>query len=129
MTFELTILTLAAILQAIQFALYSTSASTQVGPKASMGPRDQKIELTGKAGRLQRALSNHFEGLILFTIAVIVVTLGEQSTTVTQTCAILYLVARVLYIPAYVWALAPWRSVIWFVGFGATLTMLFAALI
>ncbi|TYB90216.1 MAPEG family protein [Oceaniovalibus sp. ACAM 378] len=129
MTHELTILTLAALLQVVQFALYSVAAQRQVGSKAAMGPRDRMVELTGTAGRLQRAMNNHFEGLILFTIAVVVVTTGDQSSTLTQSCATLYLIARVLYIPAYVWGLAPWRSVIWSVGLLATVVMLIAALV
>ncbi len=129
MTHELTILTLAALLQVVQFALYSVAAQRQVGSKAAMGPRDRMVELTGTAGRLQRAMNNHFEGLILFTIAVVVVTTGDQSSTLTQICATLYLIARILYVPAYVWGLAPWRSVIWSVGLLATVVMLLAALV
>jgi uncharacterized MAPEG superfamily protein len=80
-------------------------------------------------GRLQRALNNHFEGLILFTLAVVVVTLGNQSTPVTQYAAWTYLAARILYIPAYALGWRPWRSAIWAVGFFATLTMIVAALL
>ena len=80
-------------------------------------------------GRLQRAMNNHFEGLILFTLAVVVVTMGNQSTMVTQNAAWVYLVARVLYIPAYAYGLRPWRSAVWGVGFIAPLTMIVAALI
>ncbi|WP_108484966.1 MAPEG family protein [Oceaniglobus ichthyenteri] len=129
MTPELTVLTLSALLQVVQFVLYSVAANRQVGPDVAAGPRDEKIELTGTAGRLQRAMNNHFEGLILFTIAVVVITLSNQSTTVTQYCAYAYLAARILYIPAYTQAWTPGRSVIWIVGFAATVIMLIAALI
>ena len=128
MTPELQILTYAALLQVVQFALYSVAANLQVGPKAAMSPRDKSIQLTGTAGRLQRAMNNHFEGLILFTIAATVITLSDQSTPFTATCASVYLIARLLYVPAYVQGLAPWRSLIWFAGFGATVAMLLAAL-
>jgi uncharacterized MAPEG superfamily protein len=129
MTTELTILALAGLLQAVQFGLYSVTANMQVGAQIALGPRDTAIELHGTAGRLKRAMNNHFEGLILFTIAVIVVTLGEQSTPTTQTCAYVYLAARVLYIPAYAFGLTPWRTLIWIVGFASSVTMLVAALI
>jgi uncharacterized MAPEG superfamily protein len=33
----------------------------------------------------------------------------------------------VLYVPAYAFGLVPWRSVIWLVGFLATLAMIAAA--
>ncbi|GAB4265671.1 MAG: MAPEG family protein [Pararhodobacter sp.] len=129
MTPELTVLALAALLQAAQFALYSVMAQMQVGTRYAASPRDTPRQLTGMAGRAQRALTNHFEGLILFTIAVLVVTLADQSTTVTQTAAWCYLGARVLYVPAYLYGWVPGRSLIWFVGFLATLAMLVAALI
>lgn len=129
MTPELTALTLAALLQVLQFFAYSITANRQVGPKVAMGPRDTPVHLTGTAGRLQRALNNHFEGLILFTIACVVVTLGGQSTEFTAACGWVYVLARVLYVPAYAFGLTPWRSVVWSVGFLATVLMLLAALI
>jgi uncharacterized MAPEG superfamily protein len=128
LTPELTALTLAALLQTLQFAAYSIAANRQVGAKTALGPRDNPVQLTGTAGRLQRALTNHFEGLILFAIACGVIALTDQSTPFTATCAWTYLAARVLYVPAYAYGLTPWRSVIWSVGFLATLLMLLAAL-
>jgi len=86
-------------------------------------------QLSEKPARLYRAFNNHFEGLILFTLAVVVVTLSDQSTGFTATCATVYLIARILYIPAYYFGLAPWRSLIFFAGFLATTFMLIAALI
>ncbi len=136
MTPELLVLTLAALLQCGQFALMSVAANLDVGPARTMSPRDpQRLGkplaemLSVKSGRLYRAFNNHFEGLILFTIAVLVITLTDQSTAVTQTAAWTYLIARVAYVPAYYFGLAPGRSLIWFVGFLATLTMLIAALV
>ena len=129
MTPELTALALAGLLQAAQFALYSVLANLQVGPKYAMGPRDTPRQLTGAAGRAQRPLNNHFEGLIFFTIAVTVITLSDKSSGLTNLCAATYLMARVAYVPAYLLGLSPWRSLIWFVGFGATVTMLLRALV
>ncbi|MCK8483654.1 MAPEG family protein [Aliiroseovarius sp. S2029] len=129
MTPELTILALAALFQVVQFCIYSVLAQMQVGSKYAASPRDRPRELTGKAGRAQRALNNHFEGLILFTAAVVVVTVSGQSTATTQTCAYVYLAARLLYLPAYLFGWSPWRSLIWFVGFVATTVMLISALI
>lgn len=128
MTPELTILALSAVLQAVQFVLYSAAAQRQVGPKYAAGPRDEPRQLTGVAGRLQRALANHFEALILFTIAVVVVQLSGQNTGFTAACAATYLAARVLYVPAYAFGWTPWRSLIWFIGFLATLAMILATL-
>jgi uncharacterized MAPEG superfamily protein len=136
MTPELTALALAGLLQCLQFALMAIPANLELGPGKTLSPRDPARlgkplieQVSPRTGRLFRALNNHFEGLILFTLAVVVVTLGNQSTPVTQYAAYTYLAARVLYVPAYAFGLVPWRSLIWFVGFLATLTMIVASLI
>jgi uncharacterized MAPEG superfamily protein len=131
MTPELTALTLAGLLQMVQFVLFAVPANMELGTRYTSGPRDRPPErpLSTLTARLQRALNNHFEGLILFTLAVVVVTLGNQSTPVTQYAAWTYLAARILYIPAYALGWRPWRSAIWAVGFFATLTMIVAALL
>ena len=129
MTHELHVLILAALLQVVQFAIYSVTANMQVGVKKAMSPRDEPIHLTGIAGRAQRAMQNHFESLILFGIAAIALTLAEKSTPFTAICASAYLIARLAYVPAYLQGLVPWRSLIWFIGFTATLLMLFTALL
>lgn len=128
MTPELTVLALAGLLQGLQFASFAIPANKMLGPKLTMGPRDNVPPLTGILGRLNRALNNHFEGLILFTLAVVVVTLGGAASGFTATCAWIYLIARILYVPAYAFGWVPWRSVIWAVGFAATMLMILAAL-
>jgi uncharacterized MAPEG superfamily protein len=131
MTPELTVLALAGLLQAAQFTLFAIPANRELGVGYTSSPRDRppSRQISTLTGRLQRAMNNHFEGLILFTLAVVVVTLGDQSSPVTQYAAWSYLGARVLYIPAYALGWRPWRSAIWGVGFFATLTMIVAALI
>ncbi|MFN3277252.1 MAG: MAPEG family protein [Paracoccus hibiscisoli] len=130
MTPELTALALAGLLQTGQFAAYSIMAQRQVGRRAAMSPRDGgQVQLTGMAGRLQRAFNNHFEGLIMFTLAVVVVTLGQAGSTLTAICAWAYLAARILYIPAYLLGWVPGRSIIWITGFAATVLMILSALI
>lgn len=131
MTPELTVLALAGLLQALQFTIFAIPANKELGVGYTSSARDRPPSqpMSTVTGRLQRALNNHFEGLILFTLAVVVVTLGNQSTPVTQYAAWTYLAARVFYIPAYAFGWRPWRSAIWSVGFFATLTMIVAALV
>jgi len=131
MTPELTALALAALLQAVQFVLYAIPANLELGPGYTMSARDRppSREMSARTARLGRALNNHFEGLILFTIAVLVVTLGQAASPFTAACAWVYLGARVLYIPAYAYDLRPWRSLVWAVGFFATLLMILASLV
>lgn len=131
MTPELTALALAGLLQMVQFILFAVPANLELGTRYTSGPRDKAPErpVSTLTGRLQRAMNNHFEGLILFTLAVVVVTLSGQSTALTAILAYTYLAARILYIPAYAMGLAPWRSAIWAVGWFATLALMLTALI
>ncbi len=129
MTPELTALTLAGLLQAVQYTAYSIAGQRQLGQRVALGTRDNTPELTGKTARIHRALNNHFEGLIMFTIAVVVVTLSDQSTTVTATAAYTYVVARVIYVFCYVYGAVPWRSYVWLISMLACITMMIAALI
>lgn len=137
MTPELTILALAGLLQALQFAAMAIPANIELGMGKTtsardpdrMGGKTMLEQLSTKTGRLARALNNHFEALILFTLAVVVVELSGQNTKFTAGCAIAYLIARVAYVPAYYFGLSPWRSYIWFIGFGATLAMIISTLI
>jgi uncharacterized MAPEG superfamily protein len=128
MPIEIKILGYAAILQFIQFVLMAVPVNLQLGPLYTLGNRDEPKQATAVAGRLKRALENHSEGLILFTIAVVVVVLGNVSSPYTETCAWTYLAARVLYVPAYASGVFMVRSLIWTVGFIATLLMLIEAL-
>lgn len=136
MTPELTVLALAGLLQGAQFVLMTVPANIELGPGKTASPRDPgrlgkplEEQVSAKTGRLFRALNNHFEALTLFTIAVVVVTLGDKGTGFSATCAWTYLVARILYIPAYYFGWSPWRSLIWFVGFLSTMLMILSALI
>ena len=136
MTPELTVLTYAALLQCIQFALMAIPANLELGVGKTASPRDLDrlgkpiIELLSvKTARLARAMNNHFEALILFGIATTVISLADKTNAITTACAYTYLGARVLYIPAYYFGWTPWRSYIWFVGFFATLAILVIAII
>tara|TARA_R110000787_G_scaffold48632_10_gene116958 strand:+ start:771 stop:1166 length:396 start_codon:yes stop_codon:yes gene_type:complete len=131
MTPELTALTLAALLQVVQFVLYAVPANLELGSGYTMSARDREPsrQMSDKTRRLGRAMDNHFEGLILFGIAVGVVQMSGQNTGVTAACAWAYLAARVLYIPAYAFGWTPGRSLIWGVGLFATIALLVAALV
>jgi len=135
MTPELTVLALAALWQVIQITLMAIPANLELGTAKTLSPRDPERldkplmdQVSPRTGRLHRAMNNHFEGLILFTIAVLVGTLGDASSALTTTCAWTYLGARILYVPAYAFGWVPWRSLIWAVGLGATVLMLLTAL-
>jgi uncharacterized MAPEG superfamily protein len=136
MTPELTVLALAALLQVVQYALMAIPANAELGIATTLSPRDPAMigkplaeQVSPRTGRLIRALQNHFEALILFTVAVVVVTLSGAANGFTAACAWVYLAARILYVPAYAFGWVPWRTVVFAIGFLATLLMILAALV
>ena len=129
MAVELKVLGYAALLQFVQYIVMAVPVNLQLGIAYTGGNRDEQKQATGVPARLLRALENHFEGLVLFTIAVLVVVLGEASSSLTERCAWVYLWARILYVPAYASGVFLVRSLIWSVGFFATAIMLIAALV
>jgi len=126
---ELTVLALAGLLQVVHYALFGVAANRQLGVDYALGPRDEGRALSGIPQRLQRAMTNHFEGLILFILAVVVIEQSGANSTLTAGCAWAYLAARIVYIPAYAYAWVPWRSVIWAAGFLSTVVMIAVALV
>jgi uncharacterized MAPEG superfamily protein len=126
---EIHILALSGLLTCVQFVAMAVPSNKQLGPEWTMGARDQPRELTGLAGRLKRAFNNQLEGLLLYAVAAVCVTQLGASSPFTQTCAMAYLAARVVYVPLYALGVPLWRSLVWTVGFGATALMLIAALV
>lgn len=129
LTPELTVLGLAAILQAVQIALAAWSMNGDSMSKWNAGPRDAEPDFSPRTSRLRRAVDNHFEALAFFIIAVVLVQFTGSNTRLTAACAWIYLAARTLYIPAYAFGWTPWRSVIFAAGFAATLTMIVTSLL
>ncbi|WP_273502326.1 MAPEG family protein [Paracoccus sphaerophysae] len=125
---ELTALGLAAILQAGQIGLAAWSMNRDGLSNWNAGPRDSTPQFSDLTGRLRRAVDNHFEALVFFIIAVVLVQFTGSSGTLTAASAWAYLAARVLYVPAYALGWSPGRSIIFGVGFLATIVMILAAL-
>lgn len=131
MTPELTVLVLAALVQVITFVLYAVPANIELGAGYTMSARDRAPSkpLSDRTARLGRCMTNMFEALIFFTIAAVTLQLTAQNTSYTALLAWIFLGARILYVPAYALGWRPGRSIIWVIGFGATVLMLVAALI
>lgn len=129
MSLELLVLALAVLLAALHVGVLTVVANLTMPTRWLVGPRDEPRELPPMVGRLNRAYENHLQSLVLFTAAVIVVEGMGRGSDLTATAALVYLGARVLYGPAYASGV-PWvRSLIWVVGFLATVLMVLAALI
>lgn len=127
MAAELLVLALSGLLWGGLLLVTAVGVNRQSSPSYLMGPRDDgPPPLGGQVARLKRAFDNHTEGLVPFTAAVVVVHLTEAASPLTAACAWAYLAARIVYVPAYALGWTPWRSLIWGVGFAATIIMLLA---
>ena len=124
---EMTVLALGVLLTGVYQLFHTANAAPQVGLGYALSARDQKRELTGRAGRISRALDNQVAALAIFAAAAIAVTLTASASGFTAGCAWVWLVARILYLPAYALGLSPWRSLIWGVGWAASMAMAAAA--
>lgn len=128
MVIELQMLVWAALLAIAQMMLYAVPTVLTVGLGYMFGPRDEQRKPTGIPGRLERAYYNHLETLPLFAVAVLVVVLAEKTTATTALAAQAYVVARVLYVPAYASGIPVLRSLIWTVATAAIVVILISAL-
>ena len=117
MTTELTMLALAAVLGLVQIVLSAQSKARSTGYRWAGGPRDEpRPPLTPIAGRLERALANFLETFPLFAAAVLVTHATGRHDWMTEWGAILYLAARVAYVPLYAFGVFLVRSLAWNVG-------------
>ncbi|MGF1445398.1 MAG: MAPEG family protein [Pikeienuella sp.] len=128
---ELQVLAWAVLLAGVQLVLFAVPANLELGVGYTAGPRDTAPPrpLSVRCARLQRAFANHIENLVLFAAGVLVVVAGGASSGVTEAAAVVYLVARIAYVPAYALGIPYLRSAIWAVGWLATLTLPLAGLL
>lgn len=117
MSIELKMLTYTVILGLVQL-LAATQAATKVrGVQWNVSPRDQKMpELTGLAGRLERASKNLLETFPFFLAATFAVIAGGRSSELSALGAQLYFYARVIYWPLYAFGIPYVRSLVWLVS-------------
>ena len=108
MTPELWYLIWSAALTFILAVVAVTGATAQVGLPALAGNREGLSEMSGWAGRAQRAHRNMLESLILFAILVFTAKLAGVSNAITLLGAQLFFWGRVahaiLYIAGIPWA-------------------------
>jgi len=93
--------------------------SRALGPAAlrhAGGPRDEPLPLTINAGRAKRALANMNEAMALFIPLSLLAEHFGLNSGLAWWGALLFLVARIAYIPAYITAIGLTRSVVWTLG-------------
>lgn len=89
-----------------------------------MGARDKPTEISIIGGRLKRASDNLKEALPIFLTLALLAELKGITDGLVVTGALTFVIARVLYIPAYLINIGPLRSVVWSVAFVGMVLML-----
>ncbi len=128
LTHELSILALYGLLVALTLLAQVTGAATQLDMAYLLSSRDEKRTLEGMVGRLDRALGNSVTAMALFAPAILILHAKEAFNADTLVLAQIFLAARVLYLPAYVFNLTGFRTLVWLLGFVATVLLYLLAL-
>ena len=128
MAFELQMVAVAVLIGIVHLLWAAAAAQPQRGLKWNAGSRDEPVVLTGVAGRLERAFANFRETFPFFAALVLVNYLGGRLGALTAYGAVIYVVARAVYIPLYVLGVPFVRSLTWVASMVGIL-MLLAALV
>jgi uncharacterized MAPEG superfamily protein len=113
---ELTLLVWSVVLAFVQVLIAVQGAMMQVGLPALAGNRESLPEITGWAGRAQRAQRNMVENLVVFAALVLVAVVAGKTNDMTLLGAQIFFWARVAYAAVYI-AGIPWlRTGVWFVS-------------
>jgi uncharacterized MAPEG superfamily protein len=113
---ELQLLGAAVIIGMVQLFWGAAAARQQQGLVWAAGSRDEPRPVTGVAARLDRALRNFLETFPLFAAALLAVVIAGKTGSLSFWGAVLYVVARAVYVPIYASGVARIRSLIWFVA-------------
>lgn len=125
---EATILALYGFLVLLTLLFQVTGAMQQLSLGYLMSNRDEHRSVTGWTARLSRALDNSVVAMALFAPAVLLLIATDQTSDGSLLAAQVFLVARVIYLPAYVFGLVGLRTLVWLAGFAAIAVLYFLAL-
>lgn len=125
---EIQILALYGLLVIVTLILQATGALTQLGMGYLLGTRDEARTVSGIASRLERALNNSVTAMVLFAPAVLLHVIAGTTSNQTLLAAQAFLIARIIYLPAYAFGIIGIRSLAWSVGIVATVALYLLAM-
>ena len=88
-----------------------------------VGNRDNPPQMSVVAGRLDRAKNNMQEALPIFLALALLALVNGRDTSAVVHAASIFLVARVVYVPAYASGVPMLRSLVWLVGIASLVMM------
>ncbi len=99
-------------------------AAADLGPKYLFSPRDEgRVSRSVVAGRLLRALHNLLETYPAFVALVLALAVTGKTGGIAATGAVLWLIARVVYVILYATGTPVARTLIWFASIIGLLMM------
>ena len=129
MTTELTMLAWGCVLAFVHIFATAQVRTRQYGTRWNMGARDEELPPPRPiVGRLDRAQANFFETFPLMIAAVLIVSAAELTNENTALGAMLWLAARVVYLPLYALGVPYLRSLAWAVALAGIVMVLWPAL-
>lgn len=130
MTPELTILGWTLVLAIVQVLLPGLLRTQETGVDYNASARDSPSPVPPGVvtQRLVRAQQNLFETLPLFAAAILIAHVAGRNGDLTYWGAVLYLAARVVYVPLYAAGIPVVRSLVWSVGLVGLILILVAIL-
>lgn len=117
-----TIILLVLALYMVQIFLQETSRFG-FDLRGIVGNRDSLPEISVVAGRLERAKNNMREALPIFLALALLALVKGGDTRQAAHAALIFLIARAVYVPAYVSGVPMLRSLVWLVGVASLLMM------
>jgi len=100
----------------------------KAGVWIAMGGRDNPPPMPPIGGRLDRALKNMFEALVVFLPLALLIEIKGLAEGAAITGAMVFFWARVVYVPAYASGIPGLRTAVWTIGH-AGLVMMVAVLL
>jgi uncharacterized MAPEG superfamily protein len=113
MTADLWALVAAMLLAVVQLTISSVLTLGQLGGRWVAGSRDEPREVTGVSGRFVRAYRNLLEIFPQFVAALFLVHAAGAVGPLSSIGAWVFVIARLIYVPAYAFAPPGVRPICW----------------
>lgn len=129
MTTELTVLAWGCVLALVHIFAAAQVRTKQYGTTWNMGARDEELPpARPMVGRLERAQANFFETFPLVIAAILIVQAAGLGNRWTAIGAVVWLVARVIYLPLYALGIPVVRTLVFMASLVGLLMVLKPAL-
>ena len=128
MTTELTVLATYGLVIIALLMVQVALVIQRMGIMFVASPRDDAPKVDGIAGRAVRTVDNSIAAMALFAPAVLALHVQNAGTQGTATAAIVFLAARLAFVPVYLSGVYFVRGPVWMTGLFATAYLYYKAI-